>query len=463
MADRISPNDTKKVIKFPNDKYYVDTSVPENKDGDGIIALLAAWDEALGPEITDQLPLETDIGDLDMLAVPIFMTFQTIFGEAADVTFHHTTLTMPFKSHEKIARILLDTIPDEGVRGGLMPFIVVLLLPDYLPEDKVAEFDDVMARIGTAYKETQSKSIHLYNKEMQEVFKRAMEMDEIEITLDPSYTLTGAISDFKQGIQYFQKRNWEDAYTLLRKAFEKFTLEKQQQLVMESTYLIATCLIQLKKFQGAIPRFQNLYGLAEDIQHQKYSEISRFMLGYTYSKLNRGTDAAEWLDKITPESSKFVNLFQYYSIQGQIHAKLEKYPKSIGFFESALDVARKQKVSPTLRRQQGQILYDLGTQQHNLALLQLKTSDILSASAETSGGTKILLKEAIENLSLAADVWVSIEESKNAVYTLRRIGNLYGFLQNTMNCVVLWLLLVLMSFLRQTVLFMNVPARFSIF
>ena len=85
-----------------------------------LVLFMALWDEDYGPMIEAKAPEVSTYENIDGMAANLFMTFQTIFGEAADVSFKRMEFTMPFKSENCIARILLDVVPNEEVRAGLM-------------------------------------------------------------------------------------------------------------------------------------------------------------------------------------------------------------------------------------------------------------------------------------------------------------------------------------------------------
>ena len=85
-----------------------------------LVGFIALWDEALGPTVEDVYPYKHTLGDVDSLAVKIFLTFETVFGNA-DSGFKHTMITLPLNAIERKAIILLETIPNPQVRGGLLP------------------------------------------------------------------------------------------------------------------------------------------------------------------------------------------------------------------------------------------------------------------------------------------------------------------------------------------------------
>jgi tetratricopeptide (TPR) repeat protein len=390
-----------------------------------LVTLICLWDEALGPTITAQVPEMAAMGDTDMIAVQIFMTFQTVFGESSEVAFNRTFLTIPFKSYHRTARILLETVVNPEVREGLQPYIVVLFLPDYLPEEKISLFDPILSKIGVQFKNKVENPILAYSDELKETLIQAEQMDDLEITLEPSYSLTHAVEDFKKGIGNFQAKKWDGAYPLLRKALEKFNRDNQPQLSLEATYLISTILLQLKKYRASIKYFESLNDLAKGANHQKYLEISTFMLGFANNKLNQITEAISWLEKIDIETTQFVNKLQYFSIMGRLYSRNDLYDKAESCLKEALSQSKVMKESTGLKRQQAQILYDIGYQIHRQAVLEIKTKGFEQQSNET---TKNLMLSAIDYFSQSAVLWDNLNEYKNFVHTYHHIGGIYGYL-----------------------------------
>ena len=78
------------------------------------VVFLAEWDETLGPTVKDSLNISQKIGDIDIIALNIFSSFQMVFGDSTEVSFKRTKLTMPLKSRNSIARIFFDVVPTPG-------------------------------------------------------------------------------------------------------------------------------------------------------------------------------------------------------------------------------------------------------------------------------------------------------------------------------------------------------------
>ena len=183
----------------------------ENSDpSDSLVMFLALWDEDYGPVLEETSVGEGSVSpyeDLESMATNLFMTFQTIFGEAVDVSFKKTSLTIPFKSENCVARIQLDVVPNEEVRAGLQPFIVVVLIPGDLDEQTLTTFDPILEKIANLFKETKTVSLLDYILDMKNLFNLAQQVDDLDIHLEHGYDLQAAIIDFKSGIELIQKKN----------------------------------------------------------------------------------------------------------------------------------------------------------------------------------------------------------------------------------------------------------------
>jgi len=77
------------------------------------------WDEALGPTILEVAPNRPQSLDIEGLAIQLFMTLQTVFGTDPDKPFKALHFLFPLAALEIKAKLLTETIPNPGVRGGL--------------------------------------------------------------------------------------------------------------------------------------------------------------------------------------------------------------------------------------------------------------------------------------------------------------------------------------------------------
>ncbi|UYP46867.1 hypothetical protein NEF87_003152 [Candidatus Lokiarchaeum ossiferum] len=393
-----------------------------------ITLFLAEWDEALGPTVKDYFNTLVELGDVDMIALNIFSTFQMVFGESTDVSFKRTVLTMPMNSQKVIARIVLDIIPDTDVRGGFMPFIVVILIPDFLPEDKISSFDEILAKIVSNYKEHHGISLSNYKGEILNAFSLAQQIIEDHISIDVSYSLTSAVDDFKKGVGLYKQKNWNTAYMLFRKALLKFQQDNQTKMVMEATYLISSILVQLKKFQPALIYYTNLVPLATEMSHQKYKELGLFMQGFCHYKMRDFMDAMDTFNQLPIFQSQFVNKVQYFSLKGQTQANLQMHQEAIESLSQASLLLSQQPVTQMLQKQHAQILNDLALQYYKSVISLLKTQGFFHHAQGDE--LQDQLKTAISYYIRAISLWDLLGDYKNSIRAHQMVGNIYGFLLN---------------------------------
>jgi len=120
------------------------------------ITFLAIWDDDIGPTIIDAYPPDNNL-NLEEISEQIFQSFQTIFGNSPEIKFERTDLVLPLKSYNKTAKILLDSFPNDSIRGGLQPFFIVLLAPDNFPIKKISAFDKMLININRDFKKADRK------------------------------------------------------------------------------------------------------------------------------------------------------------------------------------------------------------------------------------------------------------------------------------------------------------------
>ncbi|NMC07094.1 MAG: hypothetical protein GYA24_17895 [Candidatus Lokiarchaeota archaeon] len=91
--------------------------------------ILADWNEERGPLIIDSLFPEQS-GDLDdspeVLVTRCYINAQSIFARA---DFSKINFSVPMVSIKKLAIVFFDIVPDDKVRGGKRPFILVVFVP----------------------------------------------------------------------------------------------------------------------------------------------------------------------------------------------------------------------------------------------------------------------------------------------------------------------------------------------
>jgi tetratricopeptide (TPR) repeat protein len=401
-----------------------------------VLTYLAVWDEKVGPEIYDAYPeANANSLDLDEITLQIFQSFQIIFGTNPDVHFNRTNLSFPLKSLKRIAKIMLDSIPNENVRGGLQPFIVVFLVPEDFSEENLNAFNDILIRIGLHFSKEKRIKIKEYYDEIKTLYQtQSVEKDE-NIVIEPNYSLSTAVNDLKMGIGFFQKLNFTSAYHLIRKALIKFQEENQKSLIMECNFLLGTILFQKKKFGAALQYYKKLGPLSTELGNQKFMEQAPFMSGYCSFKLENYSEALTYFDRMNINEMKFVNKFQYFSILGKTYDSLGMNVKAIEALKNALVVIESvvsidegissiQKKEEALK-QKAQISYELGVQHYRIGIVSLSTMGYSKKDVFQNymNGSIKYLENSIEFLG-------DLKDFRTQIPIFKLISTIYGLLKD---------------------------------
>ena len=119
-----------------------------------ITLFLAIWNEDYGPQVIEFYPKPTSY-DLEDLSIRIFASFQ-FFYDVPDKNFSRILMKHQISNINRKALIILDIVNNPEIKGGLQPFIVVLLLPEFLSGDKLELFEILehilLFNIFSAYK-----------------------------------------------------------------------------------------------------------------------------------------------------------------------------------------------------------------------------------------------------------------------------------------------------------------------
>ena len=59
-------------------------------------------------------------------------------------------------------------------------------------------------QISDNYKKTNSIHVEEYMEDLNNIFRLAQQVDELDINLDVGYDLQAAVADFKAGIEFFK-------------------------------------------------------------------------------------------------------------------------------------------------------------------------------------------------------------------------------------------------------------------
>ncbi|MFX1260294.1 MAG: tetratricopeptide repeat protein, partial [Promethearchaeota archaeon] len=304
----------------------------------------------------------------------------------------------------------------------------MLLINNYFTDDQLNVYNEILLKIYQKYLKDKKFVLKDYYQEIKEIHALNQAPKEPKIQISEYYSYTAALEDFQAGVRLFKTKNFDQAYNILRKVLLKFEQENNKNLIMEVLYIIGSLFAQQKRFKVAKEYFKRLKKLANEMQHKKYSEISIFMQGFCAYKNENYTSAVKKFEKINISKAQFINKLQFYTIYGRILVNHEKYEEALQAFSKALIINTEMKLSDTLKKQQSQILYELGVINYRIAAKNLKCSGINQQNNYQS-----YLQAAINYFKRAIKLLINLNEYNTLIQIYQLIGNIYDFLNKKQN------------------------------
>jgi len=238
----------------------------------------ALWDDDYGPEILQNFPEKVDL-DLNEVADRIFLSFQTVFGVSSEISFEKTTLVLPLKSIKKIAKIILDSISNEKIRGGKQPFIIVLLFPEEFPKDQLSEFDDILELMADLFKNERKLNLKHFFEQIITI-----SIQNIQDLID-------------EGNREFKKKDYKDSIDLFEdaiKIMEIFKIKKNYSYCLKKLKISklnyakklnekGKAFLFKKMYENARDYFDQALNLAEDINNRSLIKDIRKNIAINYT------------------------------------------------------------------------------------------------------------------------------------------------------------------------------------
>jgi len=386
---------------------------------ENIITFIASWKEDYGTKVIEIYPSVENF-DYSIIATQIIRTYQFFYKKDSQVSSSNITFNLPLVNINKRAIIFLESI-QEGDKINIT--MVVILIPDYFPEDRLEVFESLIQNIGLEYLETNSKVLGKYFDQINEKFNLEQQVHDSDIFIDENYQVTDALQDFKQGLLQFQKQELDSSYFLLRKAHMKFKAVDQLKLLLETTFLTGTILLKKNKFAAAWEHFRDLQVLAEQLEHQKYIEKSIYLQGYCYYQQNNYLDAYKNLANLAENSFEYVSKFQYCIIFGKILADMGQYENALNSFEKALEISESEKDSKELQQKRAEIYLDLGHISYEMVYQAIKRGML---DKDTS---KLFLHDSIKYYKEVIPLWEELDNYSGLIQVCELIANNYETLK----------------------------------
>ncbi|TFH28881.1 MAG: hypothetical protein E4G98_04700 [Promethearchaeota archaeon] len=257
-----------------------------------------------------------------------------------------------------------------------------------------------------------------------------MEDSEDDGSIDYNYSLTSAVSDFKKGVIYYQKRKWKSAYPLIKRAISKFQNEKQAKMILECSFLLGNILLQLDKYTNAIPYFELNQDLAQKMTHLQYWEMSTFNMAYCNYKLENFEKAIQNFSQIDFNKIQFINIVHYYIFLGRSHAKLDNNEDASENLLKSVSILQEDSRSSSLKDQiqLAKVFSELGQITFSMNLQDIKQNGFPFFQTEIFSQR---INQSIGFFLKSVELWEKLEDKNHQIEILQIIANIYGFLQDS--------------------------------
>ncbi len=308
------------------------------------IAIVAAkWDEVMGPQVLSEHPVSPFDTDTTSVAVQIYMTSVTIFGQTGKTKQIDFSVPLLSLGSEKICRVAFDAWEDPTVRGEERPFFLAFVADKEIQE-KIAEFlDKHIWKYMNELKEKENISASsIYDALTKEVFEKETVASTSEIArtiaIPTDYTQDRALEDLEKAAKdwsYLREKG------TLRPALRAATfLEDKDFAYAGDAFLLA----------GNIYFTDNEFQLAQET-YLKSVECYKKALAYNKAgdaKYNAGIAAFRNNDyessfKLLKESQEWITdslkrtrIFYYL---GQVATNLNNHEDAEQYLEQALEGA----------------------------------------------------------------------------------------------------------------------------
>ena len=384
------------------------------------IIFISSWNKDLGIKVEHFYPKSMNL-DLEQIAMQIFIAYQNFFSIEKDEEINRSIFEIPIKNIIRKAKVLIDSIESER-NNEKIPFIVVILFPDYILNEVLQKFNLIMENVAKWFLKTDDTPLSDEYDKIYELLLSEQRLKDSEIVIDENYTLNLSILDFKKGIEAFSKKKYQQAYVLLRKACLKFKNENNINLVLDSLFFIATALSELKKFTMAQEYYEELESLARSLNHQKYLETALFMEGFCAYKIEDYEFAIQKFTALEKLEKEHVNIFQFYFLYGRILRLTGQNELSLEKFQLALDIRKKLEQTDKDLEKIAQLLVEMGHLYYQMVIEIIKKGDIKQISQNS------LLRKAVNYYDDSIIIWKKIENIDRLLIVYLLIGNIYDIL-----------------------------------
>ena len=168
------------------------------------IIFISSWNKDLGIKVEQFYPKSINL-DLEQILMQIFISYHNFFSMNQDKEINRSFFKISIKNIIRKAKILIDSIENKR-NNEKIHFIVVILFPDYITDNVLKKFDNIMEQVATWFLKRDDKPLSERYNNINELMLTEQKIKDSEIIIDEIYTLNLSILDFKKGIETFSKK-----------------------------------------------------------------------------------------------------------------------------------------------------------------------------------------------------------------------------------------------------------------
>ncbi|MFX1393600.1 MAG: tetratricopeptide repeat protein [Promethearchaeota archaeon] len=394
-----------------------------------LYAFIALWNKDLGAKIIDFYPKSMNL-DLDLITTQIFIAFQSFYyNESEDKKIKRTFFKLPIKNINKKASIFLDSLKKSENQDNIHPFIVVFLFPGYFSDEELKDFDKLIYNIGTQFINNEKIQLKYYFNEIYELFTLKEKVQDADIKIDEEYSFNEALLDFKNGMEQYSRKKFDQSYFFLKKAHLKFKNENKIHLLLETFFFLGSVLSQLNKLKAAQEYFEKLEDLSHQLQHKKYYENAIFMDGFCAYKTEDFDKALIQFKKLDAEEIQYINKFQFYFLYGRLLRLAGLNDDAIEKLLKAYKISNSLEASMDLKEKRAKLILELGHTNYNLAIQTIKAGKVDRIKLAS------YLNNTINNYKDAIKIWEDMDNFPALIDAYQLIGNIYSVLNEHLHSI----------------------------
>ncbi|MBD3339773.1 MAG: hypothetical protein GF353_11730, partial [Candidatus Lokiarchaeota archaeon] len=282
-----------------------------------VLCYAASWNKYTGASILDLHPKRSPI-DFDLLTMQIFFSFQNFYAQEHDIKkFRSSIFKLPIRNRRKKAVIFIgfnESLENNTISNA---FMVCFLFPDFLTDDDLDKYLEIVNNCGLEFIEKEHPSIIKYYQKAVQRYEFEEKIKDSDLNLK-HYSFSEALKDFEKGIKFYSANDFEKAVNFLKKTYLKFHSENNFELTIESIYFFANALVKLKKYNAATKYYKRLEEIASETGKREYIERSLYLQGLCAFKIGDYPIARENLKELYSKGYSNVDAYNFLFLFGRV-------------------------------------------------------------------------------------------------------------------------------------------------